>query len=76
MRLDLLSTFAISVLAIPFLSCPQKGVQGSDQRPNILLVVTDDMGWTELGSYGSEIDTPNLDALSRQGVKFTDFDSR
>lgn len=42
-------------------------------RPNILLVVADDMGWTDLGSYGGEVDTPNLDALSRQGVTFTDF---
>jgi arylsulfatase A-like enzyme len=45
----------------------------ADERPNILLVVADDMGWTDLGSYGSEIDTPNLDELARRGVKFTDF---
>jgi arylsulfatase len=38
-----------------------------------LLVVADDMGWTDLGSFGSEIDTPNLDDLARHGVKFTDF---
>jgi len=42
-------------------------------QPNILLVMADDMGWTDIGSFGSEIDTPNLDALARQGVKFTDF---
>jgi arylsulfatase len=35
--------------------------------------MADDMGWTDIGSFGSEIDTPNLDALARQGVKFTDF---
>jgi len=45
----------------------------SQKRPNILLVMADDMGWTDLGSYGSEIDTPNLDALARQGVKFAGF---
>jgi arylsulfatase len=44
-----------------------------DKRPNILLVMADDMGWTDLGSFGSEIDTPNLDALARQGVKFSGF---
>ena len=43
------------------------------ERPNILLVVADDLGWTDLGSFGSEIETPNLDALARRGVKFTDF---
>ncbi len=42
-------------------------------RPNILLVVADDLGWTDLGAYGGEIDTPNLDALAAAGVKFTDF---
>jgi arylsulfatase len=45
----------------------------SDKQPNILLVMADDMGWTDIGSFGSEIDTPNLDALAEQGVKFTDF---
>ena len=45
----------------------------SQKRPNILLVMADDMGWTDLGSFGSEIDTPNLDMLARQGVKFTGF---
>ena len=43
------------------------------KRPNFLLVMADDMGWTDIGSFGSEIETPNLDALARQGVKFTDF---
>ena len=43
------------------------------RQPNILLVMADDMGWTDIGSFGSEIDTPNLDALAKQGVKFTDF---
>ncbi len=43
------------------------------KQPNILLVMADDMGWTDIGSFGSEIDTPNLDALAKQGVKFTDF---
>ena len=45
----------------------------AEQRPNILLVMADDMGWTDIGSFGSEIETPNLDALAEHGVKFTDF---
>jgi len=45
----------------------------ADQRPNILLVVADDLGWSDLGSFGSEIETPNLDALAERGVKFTAF---
>jgi arylsulfatase A-like enzyme len=35
--------------------------------------MVDDMGWTDLGSFGGEIATPNLDALAQQGMKFTDF---
>ena len=45
----------------------------TDQRPNFLLVVADDLGWTDIGSFGSEIKTPNLDELADAGVKFTDF---
>ena len=47
--------------------------QAADPRPNILLVVADDLGWTDIGSYGGEVDTPNLDTLAHQGVMFTDF---
>ena len=42
-------------------------------RPNFLLVVADDMGWTDIGSFGSEIETPNLDTLARGGVTFSEF---
>ena len=44
-----------------------------DPRPNILLIVTDDMGYTDLGSFGSEIPTPNLDELAYSGVRLTNF---
>jgi arylsulfatase len=47
--------------------------QAAENRPNILLVMADDMGWTDIGSFGSEIETPNLDALAAEGVRFTDF---
>ena len=53
-------------------ACTSSAV-AAQQRPNILLVVADDLGWTDLGSYGGEVDTPNLDALARQGMQFTDF---
>jgi len=43
------------------------------KQPNFLLVMADDMGWTDVGSFGSEIDTPNLDALAQSGVKFSNF---
>ncbi len=43
------------------------------QRPNILLVLNDDMGFSDLGCYGGEIDTPNIDRLSSGGLRFTHF---
>ena len=43
-----------------------------ERKPNFLLVMADDMGWTDIGSFGSEIDTPNLDEIARRGVTFTD----
>ncbi|QUT07198.1 arylsulfatase [Sphingobium phenoxybenzoativorans] len=44
-----------------------------DTRPNVLLIVADDMGYSDLGAFGGEIETPNLDALARRGVRFTGF---
>ncbi len=43
------------------------------KRPNILLIVADDLGYTDIGSFGAEISTPNLDALARTGVRMTSF---
>ncbi len=45
-------------------------------RPNILLIMADDMGYSDLGSYGSRIDTPNLDRMAQNGVRFTNFYNR
>ncbi len=45
----------------------------ASSRPNILLVVADDMGWTDLGAFGSEIETPHIDQLAERGVQFTNF---
>ncbi|WZP00938.1 sulfatase-like hydrolase/transferase [Isosphaeraceae bacterium EP7] len=42
-------------------------------RPNIVVVMSDDMGYSDLGCYGGEIGTPNLDALASGGVRFTQF---
>ena len=42
-------------------------------RPNILLIVADDLGWSDLGSFGGEISTPNLDELALSGMRLTNF---
>lgn len=43
------------------------------ERPNIIIIMSDDMGYSDLGSYGGEIPTPNLDRLAAGGVRFTQF---
>jgi arylsulfatase A-like enzyme len=43
------------------------------RSPNILLIVADDLGFSDLGSFGGEIETPNLDALSADGIRFSQF---
>ena len=43
------------------------------QRPNIILIMSDDMGYSDLGCYGGEISTPNLDALAKDGLRYTQF---
>lgn len=45
----------------------------SKQQPNILLIVADDLGFTDLGTFGGEINTPNLDAIALEGLRFTNF---
>lgn len=42
-------------------------------HPNFLLIVADDLGWSDLGSFGGEITTPNLDGIATAGVRFTSF---
>lgn len=42
-------------------------------RPNIVLIFSDDQGWNDVGAYGSEIPTPNIDRLAKEGIKFTHF---
>lgn len=49
------------------------GIEQADGRPNIVLVMTDDMGFSDIGAYGSEISTPNIDTLAKNGIKFSQF---
>jgi arylsulfatase len=50
---------------------PAKGTTSS--RPNILIVLADDMGYGDIGAFGGEIETPNIDKLASQGMSFTNY---
>jgi arylsulfatase A len=45
----------------------------SPAAPNVVMLLSDDLGWKDLGSYGGPVNTPALDELARNGVRFTDF---
>jgi len=47
--------------------------QEKGKKPNILLIMADDMGYSDIGCYGSEVKTPNLDKLAEGGVRFKQF---
>lgn len=60
------------VLAVS--SCLSVGSAASQvPRPNILLIVADDMGYSDIGCYGGEIETPNLDRMAAEGLRFSQF---
>lgn len=72
-RRDCLKTFAgvaAGALAAPAVFSQESR---SMKRPNIILIMNDDMGYCDLGCYGSEIATPNLDMLAAGGMRFTQF---
>jgi arylsulfatase len=67
----LLCTFAAALLALGLPSRPLAAAPAA--KPNIIVILVDDMGFSDLGCYGSEIPTPNLDRLAAGGLRFTQF---
>jgi arylsulfatase len=53
--------------------CLVEAAENQPAKPNILLILADDLGWSDLGCYGGEIQTPNLDSLAKGGLRFTQF---
>jgi sulfatase-like protein len=69
-----LHSFRLVVLAwaLGLVAAPAAG-QPASGRPNVVIILADDMGWSDIGPYGSEISTPHLDALAAGGLRFTQF---
>lgn len=59
--------------AAPAQPQPQSAQRPQPTRPNIVIFLVDDMGFSDIGAYGSEIPTPNIDALAAGGLRFTQF---
>lgn len=64
---------ALLVLALTVGGAAQAAPATSAQRPNIVFVLFDDAGFSDFGAYGSEIATPNIDRLAKEGMRFTNF---
>ncbi len=68
--LSTLSVLGVSTVLLPTINCTKK----SSQKPNIIFIMVDDLGYGELGCYGQQlIQTPNIDQLAAEGMRFTDF---
>jgi len=70
--LQMMGLGAASVAMPGCLSASQRS-SGRGKQPNIILMMSDDMGFSDIGCYGSEIDTPVLDKLAAKGLRFTQF---
>ena len=60
-------------LLILFMACQTGASQAPSSPPNVVFILVDDMGYSDLGCYGGEIETPNLDRLAADGLRFTQF---
>lgn len=60
------------LVAAMFVCCPLVRVTAAEQ-PNVVVILADDLGFSDLGCYGGEIETPNLDALADNGLRYTQF---
>lgn len=64
----------LSLLVLGFAGCSGAASPSADDpRPNILILVADDLGYADLGCYGGDIATPNIDALAARGIRFSRF---
>ncbi|MGI9532782.1 arylsulfatase [Lutimonas sp.] len=66
--------FSLLSLNLLFISCSKvEKLEEKEKKPNIILIVLDDAGYSDLGPFGSEINTPSIDKLASEGVMFSQF---
>lgn len=67
-----ITSLAILLIGAAFTGCePPKEAAESQKKTNVILILADDMGWSDLGCFGSEVQTPNLDKMASNGMRFT-----
>jgi arylsulfatase len=64
-------TILVAALLVACAGGPERGATAA--RPNFLVIMADDLGFSDIGAYGGEIETPNLDRLARGGLRFSQF---
>jgi arylsulfatase A-like enzyme len=72
-RISLLCLLWLALGTNEYIADAAQSTRASNARPNIIIIMSDDMGWSDLGCYGGEINTPNLDGLAKNGLRFTQF---
>lgn len=70
-----MKTKLLFTVLIAAIGSQSAAAQQADTRPNIVVIMPDDMGYTDIGAFGAEIRTPNLDELAFSGVRLTNFHS-
>lgn len=65
--------FLLLFIAAGFGCTPSNSTESASKKPNIVLIMADDLGYSDIGSYGGEIKTPALDGLAENGLRFTNF---
>ncbi|GAH41461.1 unnamed protein product, partial [marine sediment metagenome] len=70
-RRDFMRAMGLGVLSLKTSFSYCADYSNEPDRPNIVLILADDLGWSDLGCYGGEIETPNLDRLAKKGIRFT-----
>jgi arylsulfatase A-like enzyme len=78
MNLMYFARITVAIVSLVFMAAGTMGACAGtpkvvSKRPNILIVLADDMGFGDIGAFGSEVETPNIDGLARSGIHFSNF---